>query len=146
MSGVIERTKFYDYRRKSPTFSHVTDTAKEQTTRHALSAVAIAVRHIPTHVKKIRELGGKEKEVLVPEQKPDLQTARWWLNNEKTSKKRFNRVIEEGETPGDTPTLGVPENEEQAELMAMILNKHYDYKKENRRAKRAAQQTEDTED
>lgn len=93
-AGIIKRNSLYDYKRKSPTFSNVIARAKGTTTKHALVALTTAIRYIPEHIKIVRNLHGKTKQIVVPEKKADLPSARWWLSHEREARKRFNTRAE----------------------------------------------------
>lgn len=89
-AGIIKRNAFYDYKRKSPTFSNAITRASLVTGNHALYAIAMAARYVPAHFEQVRRADGTIVEIFVPEKRPHLPSARWWLTHEKECRKRFN--------------------------------------------------------
>lgn len=92
-AGIITRNAFYDYKKKSQTFSNEIARVSSITTQYAIFAIAASVRYIPAHFRKIERSDGTYEEVFVPEHKPNLVNARWWLTHEKSARKRFHPYI-----------------------------------------------------
>lgn len=108
------------YMTQSETFRGVSSLAKGNVSLRARMAVAESIMGRKASYLKIIHPATKQpvyferKEIL-----PNVNAAMWWL--EKVEK------IGVVEKSNEEPQLGAPRNQEEAELLEMILNRHYDY-------------------
>ncbi|MFA6944271.1 MAG: hypothetical protein WC220_00090 [Pedobacter sp.] len=109
------------YMTESETFRAVSSLAKSNVSLRSRMAVAQAIMgRKPSYYKLIHPVTKQPTYIELREVPSNVNAAMWWL--EKVDK---IGVVEEQEIP----KLGAPRNEEEAELLEMIMNKHYDYVK-----------------
>jgi hypothetical protein len=121
-SAQIPESTRQKYTAKSEEFRRVASLAKENLKIIALLAISRAMlgRRIG-YYQFIHPITKEITYLLLKEIPPNLRACMWWL--EKT------RYFEEKrkEEQRDKNQLGMPQNEREAELLEMVLNRHYDY-------------------
>lgn len=127
-SGIGENTR-KDYALKSTTFSELSSLAELDPEDAAIIAVVKAIKGTkPGYVKITHPATGQPDYIRVEGKEPNVQVAQWYLE----------KVKHFGDEDGgpEQPALGAPQNEKEAELLELILNRHYDYvesKKKNKK-------------
>jgi len=107
------------YMTESETFRAVSSLAKNNVSLRSRMAVAQAIMgRRPSYYKLIHPATKQPTYIELKEIQPNVMAAMWWL--EKVDK---IGVVEEKEIP----KLGAPRNEEEAQLLEMLLNRHSDY-------------------
>lgn len=107
------------YMTESETFRAVSSLAKNNVSLRSRMAVAQAIMgRKPSYYKLIHPATKQPTYIELKEIQPNVLAAMWWL--EKVDK---IGVVEEKEVP----KLGAPRNEEEAQLLEMLLNRHSDY-------------------
>ena len=118
-----------DYQARSDTFSAVSSLAQKNVSLRARMAVAKAIMGTKPGYYPITHPGtGKKTYIEIKATPPDTRAAMWWLE-----------VVDKigGEEGSDAPTLGAPRNQDEADLMESLLNKHYDYVQQKQKTKRS---------
>lgn len=113
-----EKTR-QDYNRRSVTFSGVTSLAKKNVSLRARITVAKSIMgQLPQYYKLEHPVTKDVKYIELKEIPANVNTAMWWLTT-------VDKIG--GGDEGETPQLGAPRNEKEAELLERLLNKHHDY-------------------
>lgn len=119
-----EKTR-QDYNRRSPTFSGVTSLAKGNVSLRArITVVKSIMGQLPQFYKLVNPANGDVKYIELKEIPPNVAAAQWWLQT-------VDKIG--GAEDTEAPQLGAPRNEKEAELLEMLLNKHYDYVEQKKR-------------
>lgn len=108
-----------DYQLRSNTFSEVSSLAKGNITLRSKIAVYRAIEgQLPKFYPIKNPANGETKYIELKEIPPNVAVAQWHLE----------KVNAYGDAnKDDAPQLGAPRNEQEAELLLMLLNKHRDY-------------------
>lgn len=108
-----------DYQQRSKTFSEVSSLAKNNLTLRSKIAVYRAIEgQLPQYYELINPETGAKHYIELKEIPPNVAVAQWHLE-------KVNAYGNEGKD--EQPQLGAPRNEEEANLLLMLLNKHNDY-------------------
>ena len=114
-----------DYAQRSNTFSEVSSLAKSNITLRAKIAVYRAIEgQLPQYYKITNPETKQDKYIELREIPPNVAVAQWHLE-------KVNAYGNEGKD--DQPQLGAPQNEREAELLLLIMNKHSDYVESKRK-------------
>lgn len=106
----------------SETFRRIASLAKENLTIQASIVLAQAIEgRKPGYHAFINPSTKETVYILMPEIRPNVRSAMWYLDQIKYFEK-LNKAI--GESPP-----GAPKNEEEARLLEELLNRHHDYVK-----------------
>lgn len=112
---------FEDYQKQSPYFAGLAEAARNDGLIRARMNIISSVRG--QEEVKNPETGVVESKAV----SPNIEDSKWLLQYE-------DRIgNNKGAEGGDAPSLGVPKNEREAELLAMVLNKHSDYEQSKRK-------------
>lgn len=118
-AGIPEKRR-RKYMNESETFRAVSNLAKNNVTLRSRMAVAQSIMgRKPSYYKLIHPVTQQPTYIELKEVPPNVNAAMWWLD--KVDK---IGVVEEDK---GIPQLGAPRNEEEAQLLEMLLNRHYDY-------------------
>ena len=121
-AGLPEKRR-QKYMKESETFRGVSSLAKNNVSLRARMSVAQSIMgRKPSYYKLIHPSANQPTYIELKEILPNVNAAMWWL--EKVDK---IGTVEEDEDPYRNPPLGAPQNEREAELLEMLLNKHHDY-------------------
>lgn len=114
-----------DYNKRSATFSRVTSLAKNNLTLRSKIAVYKAIEgQLPQYYEITNPETQQKKYIELKEIPPNVAVAQWHLE----------KVNAYGnESKDDQPQLGAPQNEKEAELLLLIMNKHSDYVESKRK-------------
>lgn len=114
-----------DYNKRSATFSRVTSLAKNNLTLRSKIAVYKAIEgQLPQYYEITNPETQQKKYIELKEIPPNVAVAQWHLE-------KVNAYGNEGKD--DQPQLGAPQNEKEAELLLLIMNKHSDYVESKRK-------------
>ncbi|OGD08825.1 hypothetical protein A2397_05265 [Candidatus Amesbacteria bacterium RIFOXYB1_FULL_44_23] len=110
------------YMARSEEFRRVASLAKENLKIIALVAISKAMLgRKPGYYQYIHPVTKEAIYILEKEISPNLRACMWWLDKTRY----FEERREEGKE--NRSQLGYPQNEREAELLEMVLNRHYDY-------------------
>jgi len=114
-----------DYQQRSKTFSEVSSLAKNNLTLRSKIAVYKAIEgQLPQYYEIINPDTQAKHYIELKEIPPNVSVAQWHLE-------KVNAYGDEGKD--EQPQLGAPQNEKEAELLLMIMNKHNDYVESKRK-------------
>jgi len=121
LAGINEKTR-QDYNSRSSTFSGAVSLAQNNIESAAMEAVYKAIVGTkPGYYQLTHPATGNLEYIHIKETVPNVQVAMWLLEKRK--------VFGSDDDSSQQPQLGAPRNEEEAALLEMLLNKHYDYVK-----------------
>ncbi len=114
------------YMAKSEEFRRVASLAKANVEIVALEVLYWAmVGRKPGYYEYIHPITKEPTYILLDAIQPNVKVAMWWLD-----KCRYFEKREEAEAKEKgSNQLGAPQNEHEAELLEMLMNRHYDYVK-----------------
>lgn len=125
-SAFIPESTRQKYSRASETFRRVSERAKGNLSLRSRLAIGRAIMGTkPGYIKLDHPVNKTTEYILVKGIEPNVQLAQWWLET-------VDKIGGADKDAGQ-PTLGAPRNEEEAKLLEMLLNKHYDYVKSKER-------------
>lgn len=114
-----------DYNKRSETFARVTSLAKNNLTLRSKIAVYKAIEgKLPQYYAITNPETQTVKYIELKEIPPNVAVAQWHLE-------KVNAYGNEGKD--EQPQLGAPQNEKEAELLLLIMNKHNDYVESKRK-------------
>jgi hypothetical protein len=135
-AGLPEKRR-QKYMKESEVFRGVSSLAKNNVSLRARMSVAQSIMgRKPSYYKLTHPSTNQPTYIELKEILPNVNAAMWWL--EKVDK---IGTEEPDEDPYKNPPLGAPQNEHEAELLEMLMNRHYDYVK---RKEQEARQIGDT--
>jgi len=121
-AGLPEKRR-QKYMKESDSFRGVSSLAKNNVSLRARMSVAQSIMgRKPSYYKLIHPSTNQPTYIELKEILPNVNAAMWWL--EKVDK---IGTVEEDEGSYKNPPLGAPQNEREAELLEMLLNRHHDY-------------------
>lgn len=119
-SGIGESYKD-DLHAESPTFASLQSLAEGNLTLRSKIAVYRAIEgQMPQYYEITHPVTGEKRYIELKEIPPNVTVAQWHLEKSGAYGKSDSE---------DAPQLGAPRNEEEAKLLEMLLNRHYDYVK-----------------
>lgn len=123
-AGLPEKRR-QKYMKESEAFRGVSSLAKNNVSLRARMSVAQSIMgRKPSYYKLTHPSTNQPTYIELKEILPNVNAAMWWL--EKVDKIGME---EDDEDPYKNPPLGAPQNEHEAELLEMLMNRHYDYVK-----------------
>lgn len=115
-----------DYNKRSATFARVSSLAKNNLTLRSKIAVYKAIEgQLPQYYEITNPETQQKKYIELKEIPPNVAVAQWHLE-------KVNAYGTNGDETA--PQLGAPRNEEEANLLLMLLNKHNDYVEAKRKS------------
>jgi len=133
-AGLPEKRR-QKYMKESESFRGVSSLAKNNVSLRARMSVAQSIMgRKPSYYKLTHPSTNQPTYIELKEILPNVNAAMWWL--EKVDK---IGTVEDDEDPYKNPPLGAPQNEREAELLEMLLNRHHDYIKRKEQEARKAQ-------